>query len=244
MSSQKWLFLFKMTETELINKIKKLKKIKPRKDWVLLVRERILEEAPKETNLPLTFFPKFAFATLFAFLVLFGLFGFSGNSLPGDWLYPVRKITEMTKEMFLPKEEQTKFAFEIANKRLDDLTKIAQTNSTKNLAPAIDEVQTSVSRVAKNLSELKPETVKSVIKDVKDIEQKTETIKSLGVEIGENVELDSALVKQIKIQVDDLEKSTLTEEQSKSLGEIKTDIESGNFAEALEKILLLPNLPR
>ena len=64
-------------------------------------------------------------------------------------------------------------------------------------------------------------------------------MESLGMVIGGNIELDSALVQLIKLQVDDLEKRTLTSEQAESIGDIKADIEAGKYSDALEKILEL-----
>ena len=244
-----------MTEKELIAKIKELRQIKPRKDWVVLVKERILSEEPdlargrasvgfKEmlTGLRFILGHKLAFSTLTAILVLIGVFGFAQGSLPGDFLYSVKKVAEGTETLFTPPAEQLQRNLEIANKRLDELTKIAQTNSVKNLAPAINEVQASVSKAAKNLKEIEPDTIIiSEVKEIKEIEEKTIKIRSLGIEIGGNEEFDSALVERIKNIVDGLEAETLTEEQVEILKEVKEKIEEEKYAEAWEKILTINN---
>ena len=154
----------------------------------------------------------------------------------------MKKVAEGTETLFTPPAEQLQRNLEIANKRLDELTKIAQTNSVKNLAPAINEVQASVSKAAKNLKEIEPDTIIiSEVKEIKEIEEKTIKIRSLGIEIGGNEEFDSALVERIKNIVDGLEAETLTEEQVEILKEVKEKIEEEKYAEAWEKILTINN---
>lgn len=223
-----------MEEKELIGNIRKLRQIKPRKDWVSLTKSQILGQEPRIELFP---FFKPALAGLVIILVFFGLFGFAQNSVPGDLLYSVKKITEKIQKTFIPEKE---FNIKIANNRLDDLAKIVHDNSTKNLAAALNEYKASISEVAKSLrEENNPNELKKIVKEVKNIEKKTTEIKSLGVEISEDteIELDSALVELIKLQVEDLENRTLTPEQVEFLGEIKADIEAGKYPEALLKIL-------
>lgn len=243
-----------MTEKDLIVKIQTLRQIKPRKDWVVFTKQEIFKNEASESEssfisvmidgirkeTEFIFRHKPAFAILTSILVIMGTFGFAKNSVPGDLFYPVRKITEQTQKPFISEKE---YNLKIVNNRLDDLVKIAQNNSTKNLAPAINEYQASVSEVARNLTKKatknNPAELKNIVQEVKNIEQRTLAIKSLGVEIDENIELDSALVELIALQVQELEKRALTAEQIKSIGDIKTDIEAEKYSEALEKILEL-----
>ena len=81
--------------------------------------------------------------------------------------------------------------------------------------------------------------MKKIVKEVQNIEKKTAEVESLGMVVGENIDLDSALVELIRLQVQDLEKRTLNQEQIKSIGDIKADIEAGKYSDALEKILEL-----
>ena len=233
-----------MTEAQFISKIRLLKAIKPRKNWVVLTKKQIFGEEPAgKWNLVLDIFPRLFFrwqpVAVFAVLLL-GAFTFAQSSLPGDLLYSVKKITEQTQKPFVPEKE---FNIKIVNNRLDDLAKVAQSNSTKNLAPAINEYKASVSEVAKNLTneetKKNPQELKKIVKEVQNIEKKTAEVESLGMVVGENIDLDSALVELIRLQVQDLEKRTLNQEQIKSIGDIKADIEAGKYSDALEKILEL-----
>lgn len=246
-----------MTEKELIAKIRELRQIKPRSDWVLFTKSRILgkEEIVRDRvsgdfsfigflreiqrGERFIFQHKPVFATLLTLAVLFGLFGFSQNSLPGDILFSIKRITEKSQAVFISEKEQPKHNLEMVNKRLDDLTKVAESNSAKKLGPAINEFQASVSKAAKSLARADSQTVKEIVLEVKKLEEKTEQIKSLGVEIGESEELDNALAKIVEREINDLEERTLTEKQSEILVQAKEDFEKGNYSSALEKILLL-----
>jgi len=242
-----------MTEKDLIAQIKQLKEIKPRKDWVVFTKKQIFEgDAKVRSGLPVfglnevfdglrvIFDHRFAFASLTVIIVLIGTFGFAQNSLPGNWLYSVRKATEQGQKPFISESE---FNLKIAKNRLEDLSKVVHNNSTKNLAPAINEYQASVSQVARVITKdeirKNPDTVKEMVKEVKNMEIKTAEIRSLGVEISENKELDLALVQLLMDQIKELENKTLTQDQLKILGEVKTEVEVGYYAEALEKLLIL-----
>ena len=236
-----------MTEAQLISKIRLLKAIKPRGNWVVLTKKEIFGEEPVgKWNLVLDIFPRLFFrwqpAVVVLGLLLFvlGAFTLAQSSVPGDLLYSVKKITEQTQKHFVSEKE---FNIKIVNNRLDDLAKVAQNNSTKNLAPAINEYQASVSEVAKNLTKEEtknnPKELKKIVKELQIIEKKTAEVESLGMVVGENIDLDSAVVELVRLQVQDLENRTLTQEQIKSIGDIKTDIEAGKYPDALEKILEL-----
>jgi len=97
-----------MTEKEVIAKIQKLEQIGPEKDWILATKTQILGV---DATTPFFVFSsqKLAFAGLLILLLLVGAFGFAQNSLPGNFLYPVKKMTERGQEVFVPEEERTAF---------------------------------------------------------------------------------------------------------------------------------------
>jgi len=238
-----------MTEKQLIAKIKELQQIKPSNDWVVLTKKQILGE---EKPVPVFSFISFireiqkgerfvfqhkpAFATFLVFAILFGLFGFAQNSVPGDTLFSVKKITEKSQTVFISEKGQPKHDLELANRRLDDLAKIAEANQTQKLTSAINEYQESVSKAAESLAEAE---VKEVVSEIKKLEEKTEKVKSLGIEIGESEEWDNALAEITEREVEDLEARTLTEEQEEVLVEVKEDCGAENYSDALIKILTL-----
>ena len=242
----------KFTEKHLISKLQELRQIRPSNDWVVFTKEEVLGKEKTRPEFSFISFvkeiqrgerfvfrhkPAFAFAL--AMVVLIGVFGFAQNSVPGDSLFSIKKITEKGTEVFVSEKNQAKYDLEMAGKRLDDLTKIAVENEVKNLAPAINEYKESVSKAAGSLATMG--SVKEIVEEIKKLEEKEEQVKSLGIEIGESEELDSVLAKIVEIEIEDLEGKTLIEEKEEVLAEVKQDYEAGDYFQALEKILLLIN---
>lgn len=237
--------MINMTEKELISKIHKLQDIKPRQEWVFLSKKHILGEKELITSpsfidvMRFAFSHKLAFSSLVVFVALIGIFGFSQNSLPGDTLFAIKKATERGLAVF---SSEQGFNLKQANKRLDDLCQIAENNQVERLAPAINEYQSSVSEVAKILAKQdNTEKIKELVLEVQKLEEKEKQVKSLGIEIGESIELESVLVQTIMREVEELKDRTLTEQQQEILAEIEQDCENGDFSQALEKTLMLTN---
>lgn len=233
-----------VAEADLVKKIQELKKIRPRKDWVVLTKSQILGEEDRGWA-SISFFPFFkpALATVTAFGILFGVFGFAQNALPGDTLYSIKKITEKGRAVFVSEKELPKYNLEIANKRLDELNEIAQTNQVKKLAPAIGEYQASISQAAKNLTQIKePKQALEIGEKIIELKQNVEKIRSLGVVTDGTEELEkeyeNTACRIIGQEIESMEKRTLTEKQDKLLPEIKEDYQTGNCSQALEKLLL------
>ncbi|MDI6602604.1 MAG: DUF5667 domain-containing protein [Patescibacteria group bacterium] len=251
-----------ITEKKLIGKLRELRQIKPNKDWVLLTKSQILGQEEKYRS-PISiisvlrvFFAKPGYAGLviiFILVSLFGTFTLAQNSLPGQLLYPIKKISEKTQAVFVSEIDKPKTSLELASKRLEELTKVAETNRVQNLAPAINEFQASVSEAAKNLSKIDatssdPAVVKRFVDQAKKIGEKVEEVKSLGVVIGEEglEKLEKAssklelelLVLSLENMISDLENRTLTEKQEKILSQMKELLEEEKYSEVLELFLV------
>jgi hypothetical protein len=242
-----------MNDKELISKLHQLREIKPRQGWVFLAKERILKTediSPRFgfseaiSSLRIVLNHKYAFSTVAALTVLFGMFGFAQTSLPGDLLFPVRKITEQTQSSLTSQDNQTKRNFEVATNRLNDLEKVAQQSSVKNLASAINEYRVSVSAAVRTLAsngiDGNQENARQIIQEVKNIEEKTKQISAMGVELGDSTnELENALSQMVSQELGDLQNNMLTEEQKITYENAKKDYEAGNYSDALEKILTI-----
>jgi hypothetical protein len=242
-----------MTEKQLISKIQGLRDIKPDQDWVVFTKERIMgkeeqkfsfvsfiQEIQKGERFVFNHKPAFAFLTVF--IVMIGLFGFAQNSVPGDSLFTLKRITE--QGVFVLESNQIKHDLALVDKRLDDLTKIAEKNEVDNLALAITEYQQTVSNAVESLTkENDPVVMKELAGTIKGLKEKEEKVKSLGIEIDENDKLDNVLEQKHKIIVEDLikdwENSSLTEEKEQCLIEVKELYSQEKYSEALEKILNL-----
>ena len=222
-----------MNEKELIGKIRELRQIKPKKRWVLLTKRQIVGEEKMDLSL----FPA-VYAGLFFFLILIGLFEFSQTALPGEPLYPLKRISEKAQAIFVSQEEQPKLNLELANKRLEELSEIVEKNEVKKLAPAITEFQANAVLAAKNLAKVK-KIDKEIVAQTKKLEENKERVEEILATKIEIEEYDNALAKLVEREIKDLESRSLTEEQQELLTEAKEDFEAGNYSEALVKILNL-----
>lgn len=240
-----------MTEAEFIKKIQELKQIKPRKDWVILIkRELFSQEAVSyrgRVSVFLEIFPwlfrhyKPALATfVFLGIMTIAVFGFAQNALPGDFLYTFKKASEKGQAVFVSETDKPKAQLELANKRLEELAEIAATHQTSKLASALNEVQASVIQAAENLKAPKKIT-KEIVEQTKKIEENKQKIEALGILIGETKELDNALAQLVEREIKDLESRTLSEEKAELLEQAKEDYTAGNFSAALEKVWLISN---
>ena len=229
-----------MMEKELIGKLRKLRQIKPRKDWVSLTKSQILGEEPG-----FTFFPYFkpAFAVLTVVFIFLGTFGYGlvKNSLPGDLLYVIRKVAHEGQAIFVSEKEKPAFQLKLANDRLEDLTKA----SAKNLAPTINEFQANISAAAKNLAKIDATTtdsvvIKKIVEETKKLERGKQKVESLGVVIEgeETEEFAQALANMVGNLIEDLKTRTLTEEKEEILNQMKELFEEGKYSEALELYLI------
>lgn len=228
----------KLTDRELIGKIRELRQITPINSWVSFNKSRILGEEPK-----FTFFLYFkpVFVTVIAVFVVFGTFGYGlvKNSMPGDFLYAIRKIAHEYEAVFVPKNEQTAFQLKLANDRLEDLAKAP----AKNLAPTISEFQANISEATKNLSKSdaatsSPGVIKQIVEQTQKLKENMKIAASLGFTTGDieaTGELDKATAEYLIKYLDTL---TLTEEKAKILDEMKNLFEGGKYSEALELYLI------
>jgi hypothetical protein len=262
-----------ITEKELIAEIKELRQIKPNQTWVFSVKNRILGEQKRQSildilamkftpswGLPssspsptswarflakLLFQPKVALAGTSTLVILFSVLVLSQDSLPGDSLFALKRVVEKGQALFVSQGDMAKVNLETANKRLDDLTKIAKSNQVKKIAPALQEYQASLAEAAKNLIKAAATTSDSVV--IKNIALETQKLEENRVKLekvygiagleakeGENpVQLVASWL------IKDLEKRTLTDEQKLIFEEAKKDYDSQNYNLTLEKILKL-----
>lgn len=238
-----------MTEKEFIAQIKGLRRIKPRHDWVVLTKKNILgEDATYRGQCPVSSFLemfrfRLIFAPVLAVFILIGLFNFSQYSLPGNLLYYVKRAAEKSRAVFVSVEQKPQYELEMTNKRLEELNKIAQNNQVKNIAPALNEFQkTKVTAKKSVFNSIKGKSEKEAIKVAKNIAPELNKINkneekvfgSLGIASEENASSSTTDKVIIELLIKDGENSTLTEEQSRDLLEVKSDYENGDYSKALE----------
>ena len=252
-----------MEEAQVLAKLSLLKEIKPREEWVLLVRNRIFEAEPAREALPLQdsrlsvifkrievlvrYFeqPVFVMPALALVISAGVVWHVAQNSLPGDALYSLKAAVDNVPMTFSSAEEKPFLQLELAQKKLDDLKRVAESNRAKNLPLAIKEFEANVSEISESLAaivEKQPERALQAGKGVVRLQkEKLEVEKILGTKIGEkeDAELDSATKLLVENELADLETRLLTDEQTELFQAAKTAYEQGDYQTALEKIWLL-----
>jgi len=241
-----------MREEELIHNLHQLRQIKPKKQWVVLVKEQILGEQEREDFIgrlgEIFHFRRIFAPALTVSLVLVGLFGFSQNSLPGDILYPVKKISERAQGIFVSKDKQPDFHLELAKRRLEELNRTVKENQVKRLAPAMEEYEATKKAAEKEVvASIKNKPVKEAVKIAmkaapilnKINKQEKETYSVLGIEpddeeTGDDADAEKSVVEYL---IKGAEASSLTEQQSKDLAMIKNYYKIGDYEKALEYYL-------
>ena len=225
-----------MKEAEIIKEIQKLKEIQPRQEWVSLTETRILGESPKIS--PFVFFRPVLIGAL-SLGVLMGLFFISQNSLPGDSLYSLKRISERSRRVFVSAEKKPEFQLKLTEKRLSELQEIVEKNDTRKLSSALSELSTSKANTKKEISKAKDNSnldlEKIALMKKKNIETEKRILASIGIENEEEKEPDGKLIAEYLIK--NLEKTSLTEEQEIFLTEAKECFEQGNYQSALSKAL-------
>jgi len=244
-----------MTEKELINNLKELKGIKPKKDWVVLTKSRILVEEPSYQSLDASVFSvfryKLALAPLLGVFLVLGLFGFAQSTIPGDLLFSIKKITETVQVgMSLPADKPM-VQLQLANRRLTELSLMAERNQTESLAAAIQEFQNNISGAVKDIALMEkeitnPKALMELVEETKKISENKEKVETvLGTKINGTKELEDAIgtieKKTAEFLIIDLENRTLSEESQSLLSEAKQDFEEEDYQEALYKLWQIYN---
>ena len=234
--------MVKITQKQLIEQLRGLKEIKPRQEWVLLLKSQLLSKEIskfefRNSNFFFGIFSQKSLAYSFAMvlLIFIGLVGFAQRTVPGDLLFPVKKIAEQSQAVLSGKTglEQN---VSILTNRINDLAKVAKKGRADSMPLAINEINADASELAKNL---KKNTVKNS-ETLKEIAVSLKTLADIpGADFSENENVMDLYQTVVQSQINDLEKTTLTDEQKLKLDEIKNLYKEEKYTEALEKILLL-----
>ena len=258
-----------MTNQELIQKIKELKQIKPSQNWVILTKKQILDSNVDSVDIRCPHY-QISFVSVLRYMLrpktlvpitvtlAIAIFTLGQFSLPGEQLYPVKKITETGQEnLLVSDEDKSEFYLNLAEKRAGELKEIASANQVEKLSPAIKEYQASLKNAVDNLDARpnEPEQTIDMAKKMVFLEEKNQELEQeLNIEFeefgelkektlaslkGEIENIKNELAGLVKREIQNLENSSLTESQQTLLEEIKRLEQEGDFATAWEKIFLL-----
>lgn len=240
----------KITQKQLIESLSQLKEIKPRNAWAVLLKSQILSEKQAEVItvgqpaktvgiidilLSTLFQKKMAYAFAVVLFMIVGVFGFARYTMPGDLLFPVKKIAEQSQAA-LTRQSEVKQKIATLSNRINDLAQVAKDGRKDNIPSAISEINTNASQLVKNLRNNPAQSSQTI----KDIANSLKTLADVqGTDLTGNQDVKDLYKTVVQSQIDDLNNTTLTNNQKDNLIQAEDLYFQGKYTEALEKILLI-----
>src|SRR3989338_6719416 len=220
-----------MEEKQLILKLQQLQQIKPRENWVVFNKSKIFGIPQLNVSLynriiamvsNISLQKRFSYAFAAFIFVFVGLVG-------ANILVEESSVPNQTAAIFKPD-----VSIELIKAKSQNLADAVEKYKLENVN--VEEVKVAVKSLADEINS-NPGVAKKVAVELKN----SGTLASLegGVELKE---VSGDLYKTIDSQViEELEKTTLTQEQQQMLNEVKDLYDQGKYLEALEEILLINN---
>lgn len=240
----------KITQKQLIGQIQGLKQIKPNQEWASLLKSQILAEKPVENAvaeksifvsimdvLTATFYQRklaYALAT-FVFMVV-GVLGFAQYTMPGDLLFPIKKLAEQSQANLSGKTLINQDVAKLSS-RINDLAQVAKSGKKGNVSSVVSEITANASELTKSLKDGSADsaTLKEIATSLKVLADVSET------DLSQSKDVKDLYEAVVSGQIADLEKTTLTDEQTEILKKAKDLYGQEKYADALEEILLINN---
>ena len=239
----------KITQKQLIESLSQLKEIKPNKEWASLLKSTLLENkvpgrmtgavptqrASFMSAISNSFGRRLAYSFAAILILAVGAVGLSRYTVPGDLLFPVKKIAEQSQATL---GGQTVLNQDVAvlNNRISDLAQVAKDGRTGNIPSAISEVNANAKYLAKNLK-------KNPATDSKTIKAIANSLKTLadvpGTDLTASSDVKDLYQAVVASQIADLKKMTLTDDQKETLAQAEDLYSQAKYTDALEKLLLV-----
>ena len=250
-----------MREKELIRQIKRLRTIKPQKDWVLLCRRQILGDYETRPRSFWAFQWQQALVLPVLAVILIGgiIFVVSQSEVPKDFLYSyIGSVKQIDNALQRQAENEPELYLSLAEQKIKELKEVAKSDEKEALAFVIEETKEAIKKAAENI----PETSESPAQTSKYIEQvnkiqteKREIDELLGeVDLGDE-ELENRvlacitnsieeaekemtpLAEMVKGEIEDWDERTLTPSEREALNEAEGLYAEGDYSQALERLL-------
>jgi hypothetical protein len=197
-------------EDFVVRKLKRMRRIEPDSSWLSSQKDFILSEisqSQKEQKerkpslvLPLFNFnilkilkPNFAVALVVIILVsslaTVGAISFAQNSLPGDFLYPVKTAFEKTQFTFTPSQEgKTKLSIKLATQRMDEFTQLVDKPEKKeDVEKTVKKFTEQLVSVQENIDKLKEKNADKAAEVAKIVKAQTPIYEETLIEGGEQL---------------------------------------------------------
>jgi hypothetical protein len=204
--------------------------------------------------LNLIFKPAFSLAlSAFAFISIAGSASFSlaQSALPGDALYPLKKVSQNVRMAFVSEQEKPVAQLELAKARFEDLSRVTrqEKNQGQKLAASIAEAQRTLADASKSLKQAsaadKQATAQQIVGQLESLKTQQEaieqTIKTDIINDVQKSDLAESTVAYYKLYLDSeiekLENSSLTEAQAVLLLDAKKALADGEVEKALNIVV-------
>jgi hypothetical protein len=230
----------KITEKQLIESLKQMKEIKPRKEWASLLRSQILAEKKVEVAeqpaqfsgfknaFSAMFFQKRMAYSLAALLILMaGVFG-------ALKLLPVGETSQKDIASLTGQSALLKQNVEALNNKISNLS---ASNSSKLAINDIDKNVSDLAKTLKSTSVKDPQTLKEIVSSLKTLAD----ISGDKTDLASDPNVQDLYQTVVQSQIADLQKTTLTSDQKNILSEAQDLYNKGDYSGALEKIWDLSN---
>lgn len=191
-----------------MRKIKKLQRIEPNSSWLQDQRSFLLyeisrpkkEEKTKKSVLAFPvidfskiFKPAFAFALTSIVLVssigTVGVISASQNTLPGDFLYPVKTAVEKTQLTFTSSpESRTKLSIKFATQRIDEFTQLMQKpDKGEDIGKTVKSFTKELVTVQQNINNLKEKNIEKATEVAKLVQAQTPIYEDVLIKSAEKL---------------------------------------------------------
>lgn len=233
----------KITEKKLISQLQALQQIKPSTEWASLLKSQILEEGVAE-NMPQENPARFAvmmnaisspafraaaytFAAV-AFLAA-GVFGFTEyNNLPAQ------KLAEQSQANVSGQVALNQNITALNNK-INNLTAAAKTGNKSKIPAAMTEINSNAAALVKSL---KNKTVAPDSVAIKELATNLKTLSDVpGTDVASDQDVQNLEQTIVEAQIADLQKETLTDNQTEALLKAQSLYGAGNYQDALAQLL-------
>lgn len=178
----------------IIIKIRALRKIKPDTSWLVSQRSFLLSEISRNEkqekqrkaflvfpifNFSRVFKPAFALALgiiiLISSLATIGAISAAQNSLPGDFLYPVKTTLEKTQyTLTASSENRTKLSIKFATQRMDEFTQlIDKPEKPEEIKKTVQKFTQQIVTAREQINSLKEKNIQKAVEVAKIIQAQT-----------------------------------------------------------------------
>ncbi len=232
-----------LTEEQLIEQLKALKAIKPKPEWANLLLSQITSEepivqAPVRTASWMSFMAPVRMAySLAAFMfIVAGVFSFANHTVPGDTLFPIKKLAEQSQASLLGRSQVTQDIVTL-NNRVHDLAQATKEGKKENIPSVLGEIKVNASELAQAVKE--NAVNKDAIKEIASTLRTLSNVSSQETTVSADEDVASLYETVAKNQLEELKQGTLTEAQQEEVRKADQLYREQRYAEALQVILLI-----